>query len=407
MKAILQNSGAQNIPVFGPGLNPAGISEVAAASGLPTVIQSGKPFYYSLAQALAGEGVISISTFAPHFRQSYGQDWDLNIEHSFTNSVIWKVGYVADKATHLEGLQDINPGALGSEFASVPYTSTTCPAAYSGATSTSAGNNLQCSRPYFSQFPNFGVIDEATSNLGSNYNSLQTTLELQSWHSLTSSIGYTWSHALDYETGLLPYVAQNPLDEKAEYGNSDFDTRHTLTGYLDYVVPALRGPERLTHGWEVNSGFSFHGGIPYTVIASSNVSGNGENADRAVQVMKNPSSGVSHAIVDGVVQWFNPNAFVDPDQGTYSTTRRGQNYSPGYSAVDVAVIKATRVTERISTQFRADLFNLFNHTNLAPVGYPTTSETGEIYSTLGPFLGNPTIGPGEPFNAEFALKIIF
>jgi hypothetical protein len=53
------------------------------------------------------------------------------------------------------------------------------------------------------------------------------------------------------------------------------------------------------------------------------------------------------------------------------------------------------------------MINIFNHTNLAPLGWPTTSETGEIGSTIGAFLGNPGIGPGEPFNVQFSLKIIF
>ncbi len=57
------------------------------------------------------------------------------------------------------------------------------------------------------------MIDEARSNLGSIYNSMQTSLRSQNYHGLTSQLAYTWSHAIDYETGLLPYVAQNPLDE--------------------------------------------------------------------------------------------------------------------------------------------------------------------------------------------------
>ena len=309
--------------------------------------------------------------------------WDLNIQQSITNSVVLQIGYVGSKGTHLLGLFDINP-ALPNASES-PDTTT---------------------RPYYKQFPAFGVIDEVRSNLGSIYHSLQTTLRTQRWHGLTTQPAYTWSHALDYETGFLPYVPQDPRNEKAEYGNSDFDVRNTFTGYFDYAIPAFRGPTRLTHGWEVNSGFSFHGGTPYTVDASSNVSGNGEGADRAVQVA-NPTVGISHAIIGGSVQWFNPTAFVDPSPGTYSPTRRGQNFNPGYESFDLSAIKTTAITERVSVQFKANMYNLFNRTNLAPVGFPSTGEGGTIGSTIGPYLGNPTIGPGEPFNTEFALKIIF
>jgi hypothetical protein len=418
MKSVLQNNGAQNISVFGPGLNPAGSNLVAQASGLPdTVIESGTPIFQTLSEALAGEGTVKISTFDPNFRPSYTQTFDLNLQRSFTPSVIWQLGYVGTKGTHLLGLFDINPGALGALNTSVAYTSPSCTPAYSGATATTPGNNLQCSRPYFSQFPNFSVIDEARSNLGSIYNSLQTTLRVQNWHNLSSQLAYTWAHSLDYETGLLPYVAQDPTNESAEYGNSDFDVRNTFTGYLDYHVPTFKGPQRLTKGWEINSGFSFHGGTPYTVVSSNNPSGNGEGADRAEQVVSDPHGGISHAICGGVVQWFagasnacgesTSAAFVDAPLNTYSPTRRGQNYNPGYSAVDVAFFKTTQIVERVNAQFSVNVFNIFNRTNLAPVGLPDAGEGGTIGETIGPYLGNPAIGPGEPLNAEFALKIIF
>jgi Carboxypeptidase regulatory-like domain/TonB dependent receptor len=385
VKSILQNNGVQNISVFGPGLNPAGSNLVVNAQGLNQVIQPGLDIYPTIdvASQNPGPGSLSISTYDKHFRPSDTQIWDLNIQRSITNSVILQIGYVGSKGTHLSGMFDINPAL--PNISGSPDTTT---------------------RPYYNQFPSFGVIDEMRSNLGSIYHSLQTTLRLQNWHGLTSQLNYTWSHALDYETGLLPYLPQDPTNERAEYGNSDYDVRNTFTGYFNYAIPAFRGPERLTHGWELTSGFSFHGGTPYTVTASSNVSGNGDNADRAVQVIANPNH-VSHSIVDGSVQWFDPNAFVDPASGTYSPTRRGQNYNPGYEAFDLSASKTTAITERVQIKFMANMYNLTNHTNLAPVGFPATGEGGTIGSTVGPFLGNPTIGPGEPFNTEFALKVLF
>lgn len=383
MKSVLQNNGLQNMAVFGPGLNPAGVNISETVSGNPGVyLQPSVPVFPSFSLSSLPTSGINISTFDPNFRPPYTQTIDVNLQHSFTSNIIWQAGFVGNKATHLMGVFDINPAAVGS-----------------------GGDDT--TRPYYGQFPQFSVIDEAKSNLGSNYSSLQTTLRLQSWHGLTSQLGYTWGHALDYETGLLPYVPQNPFDEKAEYGNSDYDVRNTLTGYVDYVVPKFAGPERLTKGWEFNSGFSFHGGMPYTVLASSNVSGNGENADRAVQTMAHPNA-VNHSIqAGGIVQWFSPTAFVDPATGTYSPTRRGQNYNPGYEAVDLSVIKNTHLFENVNLQFRLDTFNLFNHLNLAPVGEPFTGEGGSIGNTIGQYLGNPGIGPGEPMNAVFALKLQF
>jgi hypothetical protein len=394
MKSILQNNGAQNISVFGAGQNPAGSQIVANAQANNAVIQPGVDIFQTFAAATSGTaaaGSISLSTYDKKFRPSDTQEFDLNVQHSITNSIIAQIGYVGTKGTHLTGLFDIN--AIDTNPADPTF-----------------GQRPYASVPALAQY---GVIDEMRSNLGSIYHSLQASIRIQGWHGLTSSLGYTWSHALDYETGLLPYLPQDPTNEKGEYGNSDFDVRNTFVGNFDYVIPTFRGPKRLTKGFEVSSGFQFHGGTPYTVDASNtNNSGTGDSADRAIQTIANPNN-FSHSIVPATaslvahVQWFNPTAFVDASPGTFSPTRRGQNYNPGYGAFDLTAIKTTEITERVSFKLQANIYNLFNRTNLAPVGFPSTGETAFIKSTIGPYLGNPTIGPGEPLNVEFGGKIIF
>ena len=119
---------------------------------------------------------------------------------------------------------------------------------------------------------------------------------------------------LDFESGLIPYVPQDSTNLKAEYGNSDYDTRNAFVGYFNYKVPgSSHGPKWLSHGWQLNGSLTFHDGTPFTVLASTNPSGNGEYSDRADAVPGvNPFAGVFHKIVDGVVQWFNPAAFTDP-----------------------------------------------------------------------------------------------
>ena len=77
------------------------------------------------------------------------------------------------------------------------------------------------------------------------------------------------------------------------------------------------------HGWELNSLITFHTGNPYIPVATSNTSGNGEYADPADATGVSPYAGVSHSIVNGLVQWFNPAAFVNAPQGQYGTLRRG------------------------------------------------------------------------------------
>jgi hypothetical protein len=122
----------------------------------------------------------------------------------------------------------------------------------------------------------------------------------------------------------------------------------------------------------------------------------------------NPFQGTSHKIVNGAVQWYNPAAFANPAKGTYGDERRGQFYSPGESEVDLSVFKNNSFLDgKFSTQFRVEMFNLFNTINLAPLGTSASVSGTPIRSTLGTSYGAPGIGPGEPFNTQLALKIIF
>jgi hypothetical protein len=128
---------------------------------------------------------------------------------------------------------------------------------------------------------------------------------------------------------------------------------------------------------------------------------------------------------------------ADPGCGpnvAIGTVRRNQIYGPSYSAVDLSVFKNIPITERVKAQFRIEFFNLFNHINLAS-GVGATSgyggqctatqfvsathlpdcggsashfTTGGVVSdTIGDFNGAPGIGPGEAFNMQLGLKIIF
>src|ERR1700758_1990412 len=93
--------------------------------------------------------------------------------------------------------------------------------------------------------------------------------------------------------------------------------------------------------------------------------------------------------------------------GTFGTSRRNQFHQPSFKTVDFSIIKNTPINERVKVQFRAELFNVFNILNLGGVdnsladpGFGTVTGTANA-------VGNPGLGPGEPFNVQFALKIIF
>jgi hypothetical protein len=321
--------------------------------------------------------VYNVFSVDQNFRNAYNYNYSLNVEKGLGKALLLQVGYVGSAAHRLLTTADINQPPLGG-----------------GA------------RPYSAQFPDFGVINQIETDGNSNYNSLQTVLKIREWHRFTSQFTYTWSHGLDDMTAYRGTLAQNSFFLKGDYGNSDFDTRHAFTGVLNYDLPNASHFKPISNGWQLNSFLSFHKGQPFSVFSSSDTTGQGEGVQRA-NVIGNPYAGASHAFSKNGVQWVNPAAFTDPAAGTYGNSPRNGYYGPGFADVDFSVVKNTKIGERINTQFRIEMFNLFNHINLAPPSGSLGGGFGVTSDTIGDYNGAPGIGPGEAFNLQLGLKIIF
>lgn len=362
---------------------PTDNSYIFAGTGPTCVTGNGCDAHY---------GIFSVSQ---KFRSAYVYNYNLNIEKSLGQFVLAEIGYVGSQVRKLITLADINQ--------------------YNPATGT---------QPFAATFPDFGVINEIQSNGTSNYNSLQSTLKVTRWHRLSSQLSYTWGHALDEVSQYRAYLAQNSFNLKGDYGNSDFDTRHNFTAVLTYDFPkASSGPGWLMNGWQLSSLLTFRTGLPFNITTDTDSSGTGEGFQRP-NLIGDPFAGVSHAVQtdsngNGFVQWVNPAAFAQPAAGTFGNLSRNKFYGPGYQSVDFAIFKNTTIHEGVTAQFRVELFNLLNHANFAPpntnpftqsVGWAGPSASngfGQLTDTIGSYNGAPGIGPGEPFNTQLALKIIF
>ena len=397
---------SSNGGAFGVQDNPSGASPVVDTGATVGVIPSGaaqgalifpnaanatNPCIANPSVVQTGCSTANLFSVSQNLRPGYMYNYNFNVEKSLGGGMIAELGYVGSEGRRLRALLDINQAGLGS----------------SGANST---------RPFYSQYPNYGVINQIQGIGTSNYNSLQASLRMSSWHGLTSQFAYTWGHALDEISEIYLFNPQNSLCFKCEYGNSDFDVRNTFTSYVSYMAPSFHGPKVLTQGWQFNGLMNFHGGQPFTVY-SSNVggSGNGEFAERAnVNPGVSPYVGVSHSVQGSstsgyFVNWLNPNAFTPSLNGQYGNSQRNSLHGPGFSDVDLSVFKNTKISERINTQFRVEMFNVFNRLNLASPGggYCTDSSSCAITTTIGNAYGAPGIGAGEPFNTQLAMKIIF
>jgi hypothetical protein len=382
--------------------NPAGgspVDTVAPVAGA-TPIVAGQPIFPAAGGLCpTGNGcgqVYNIFSVSQDFRNAYNYNYNLNIEKGLGKSLLLQVGYVGSAAHRLLTTQDINQAAPSPAEA----------LAATPAEIAAAAAAQQASRPYFAQFPDFGIINQIQSNGNSNYNAFQAILKVREWHRFTSQFTYTWAHAFDDMTAYRGAVPQNSFNIQGDYGNSDFDTRHNFTALLNYDLPSASHFKPLLSGWQLSSLLSFHTGQPFNVTTSTDNTGTDEGVQRP-NLVGNPYAGVSHAFSKTGIQWVNPAAFAQPAPGTYGNLARNFLYGPGFADVDFSVIKNAKITERINAQFRVELYNLFNRVNLAPPSGGLGSGFGITADTIGDYNGAPGIGPGEAFNVQLGLKITF
>jgi hypothetical protein len=388
--------------------NPGGsnpVYTITTPTGVSETIVAG--------QQIIATGSLSCSESSPcgafsvdkNFRSPYNVNFSLQLEKSISGKAFFQLGYVGSEGRKLLSLLNINQPHLGG-----------APGAFTGVPAEGSPEGTPCTFGGFC----YSDINQIQSIGTSNYSSLQAIFRTTAWHHVTSQLAYTWGHNLDEVTAYRGALPQDSYNFKGDYGNSDFDTRNTVVGYINYELPAFKGPKALTDGWAFNSAFSFKGGQPITVYNGDDTSGTFEYTQRVNQV-SNPFAGVSHKIVDDggskTVQWFNPDAFVEPDANTWGTVARNNIFGPGFSDVDFSVFKNTKINIHdfpVDAQFRAEMYNLFNRVNLASPScnqlcndYYGVGGFGTTSSTIGSGNYSPGIGPGEPFNVQLALKLIF
>jgi len=321
------------------------------------------------------------STFAAYavnqnFRTPYFYNYSLQVEKSLGNASVFQIGYVGSQGRKLNIMTNIN------------------------------GNGELAV-----QYPNAGNILQENSIGTSNYNSLQLTYRLRNWHGLSTQVGYTWSHSLDEISQYRATVADSS-NIKVDYGNSDNDTRHLFTTSITYEVPkapwAHGWSTYLANGWQVSSLWNFHTGQPWNVtLPFADLIGDPFKSDSNFTV----NHSFTRDIIQGGqstgpgVQWVNPDAF-GPATGQFGNLARNKYYGPGFGDVDLSVFKNIPIRERFKIQLRAEMYNLLNRVNFAS-GPGAVNGDGTVRDTIGDFNGAPGIGPGEAFNINLAVKIIF
>ncbi|HEY3938759.1 MAG TPA: carboxypeptidase regulatory-like domain-containing protein [Bryobacteraceae bacterium] len=359
--------------------NPYGSSPVYTLTNQsPLQILPGAPVFGSSSTPTGPFGAFSVSE---HFESGYSQNTNMNIQYQISGNSVLEVGYTGTLSRHLPVTLDINQIPVGSP-------------------------EVNSSRPYYSQFPNLATINEIQSVGNGYYNGMIVSLRTSNYHGLSMKLNYTYGHSRDDLSGTRGITPQNSYDLRGDYGNSDFDIRHSFVGFFSYAAPTPARMKLLLGGWQFNSLLTFYTGSPFSVFSGSDTSGTGENNDRA-EVIGNPFANVPADNQPNYASWFNPNAFAAPAAGTYANQPRNSFYGPPTHQVDFSVFKNTKITERFNTQLRMEIFNIFNSRDLGGPNTTLGAGLGQISQTLDNALGAPGIGAGAPRSVQLALKLMF
>lgn len=388
----------------GPAYNPVGPAPVLFSFSTVPQIENNVPIFTDYLDS-------DVFAVDRNLNTPMIQNYNLNIQQELTRNVVLQVGYVGSSGRNLFRYRDINQPINPAVSTARPFDEG--PFAPSGGT--------------------FFYVNQLETTSESNYNALQTGLNLRGFHGFSGQINYVWSHSIDDASDGQDYVANatqpdNSHNPKGERANSNFDIRQRFVAAISYELPNFAPYHpRLGTGWQLNAIVTLRTGSPFHLNLFDDYNGTGEYFPRP-DLVGDPWAGTS-----GPDQFLNLSAFKAPctfdDEGaciqsTYHFGSLGRNslIGPGYKNMDFSVFKTTKLTERVSLQLRAEVFNILNHPNFASpllpgfsadASYNGLDDTGHgigylpITVTPDVGIGNPFLGGGGPRNFQFAARITF
>jgi hypothetical protein len=300
----------------------------------------------------------NVFTDAPRLPTPRMYQWNVDTGVELWRDAAFELQYLGSKSVNLDFSWQPNQPAAGSSA------------------------SINSRRPY----QNFGVIREIYNGGWSTYNGLTAILRQRVNHGLSMNLSYTWAHNMDTSndangSGYL----MNPYDIHADYGNSNWDIRHRFVGTVLYQLPEFSNRSYAFRaalgGWQANAIVFLQTGMPFNVGLSSDVAFTGTSGIQRPNYVK---PGSNKCTADFVVQngtsasCIDATAYAQPANFTYGNLHRNDQHGPGRELVNFSMFKNFPIYERLTFQFRAEAFNVFNHAN------PNNPNFG----------GNPQLGSG-------------
>jgi hypothetical protein len=308
------------------------------------------------------------------------QTYSLSLEHQFAGNWLVSIAGAGNIARHLDGDPNFNQPLPDAPYDYNPII-----------------NSGTVSEYLYSPYYGYGALTTGSSEMNAYWDALELEVRHPVGHNLFLSANYTWEHDLTNETGTTTLnndagTMQNIYAPGQSYGNSSFNVPQIFSVSAIWSLPWYRSAGGLRGatlgGWQysdittIQSGTSTNPGITTPL--------------HGLATYPNRVSNTSEAGPKTLREWFNTAAFAVPSAGYFGDAAPGSILGPGMWDFDMAFYKNFHVGEHKTIQFRADLYNIFNHTNFSGFsGSVGASNFGQITSALSPRI------------VEFALRFQF
>lgn len=342
----------------------------------------------------------------------YTESYMLSLQRQFGAATVLTASYVGTQGHHLMVIMEANPANPAlclsvSEGHQFPGTTPCGPYSETGTFTTAAGQVIQVRQQLGptggSDFGSTGWFRTAGT---SSYNSLAVTLRHTTGR-LTLLGAYTYSKSMDNSSTATDQVY--PFDPGRSKALSAFDLVHNFVVSYSYELPFDRafGANRLTRGWIVSGITRFATGLPISTSETDDQSLVGATSVGPGTPLDEPNYTPGKLLINTNPRnrnpYFDNSLFTGEELGFFGNARRRFFHGPGTNNWDIALLKNLPITESKTLQFRAELFNAFNH---AQFGNPdgnfndtpdTSAKTGFGYINSA----------GDARVAQVAMKFIF
>ena len=334
-------------------------------------------------------------------KRNYVMNWNLNVQQQFGNNLVVTFAYVGSHGVHQPfQVQDMDI-VLPTSHTSAGY-----------FWPTPAGSGVRVN-------PNAGQIIGTLWNGSSFYDALQSHAVWRMTKSLQFGASYTWAKSIDTSSAsvagnqFLNSVFNLPwFDTRLNRGLSDFDIRQNAVFNVIWQVPGPRdenGVRWFASGWQVGGIYQVSSGLPFTPEIGGDPLGL-QTAYPFDFPDREFGPGCESAVNPGnPLHYIKTQCFSFPNPATrIGNAGRNSLIGPGLSNLDLSLVKNNlikRISESFNIQFRAEFFNLLNHTNFSP---PVVNNT--LFGASGVPItsaGLITTTSTSSRQVQFALKIIW